>query len=245
MHFGAPEQFEKRLLQWVTTPTVDIYGFAALSYFVLTGQEPPVFASWQEAHWERLSESISQSAVAAFIKDIDFLIKDCTQYNPEERPQEMEVVVARLTRAMTLLESKADLEEKDWLLEVMHTAGGGTVSDPVEGFTSRAGGVRWRITKTKASHGKISGLDAVCTLNRDPRFEGVNFRGFTKGSVKQVDTRLQQFKSNPSQTVSVVRHGQLVGAGTTMSLNFSGLEPSKVCARLVGELLASVSRIVE
>lgn len=240
----APEQFQKRLARWTTEPSVDIYGFGALLYFVLTGQEPPVYAQWKDEHLERLSEAIGDLAVASFVKEIEMLVKESTKHEPNERLRDMEQIVARLGKAMLYLESDASLGPKDWILEVMHAAGGGTSLDPLQGFDSRAGGVRWRFENIKKKSGEMAALDAVCSLNREPCFEGVNYRGFAKGSVRQVDVRLAEFNERVAGT-RAIRHGQLAGAGSEMKISFLNLYPSKSCARAVGALLSSVSRAVE
>lgn len=48
MLYGAPEQFEDRLSPLRSRPTVDVFSFGKLMYYVLTDQEPPPLASFDD-----------------------------------------------------------------------------------------------------------------------------------------------------------------------------------------------------
>ena len=247
IRYGAPEQFETRILKTTTLPTVDVYGFGALLYFILTGSEPPVGASWTEEHWHVLGMRLEGKVPAAAATKLRELVERSTKKRPDDRFQSFEPLVAELARVLVLVtRPDSKVRTVDWDAEVRFRANG-RVAEPGRAFNSRAGGLTWVSTDTSSAgtpSNPLYSFKASGLLNRDPCYEGVNYQGFVKGSIKQVDSRLREFE-NEWPGSEARRHGRISASGSTFTVSVVRLPPTLGAAAAVGQLLASIARIVE
>ncbi len=244
-HYGAPEQSEKRWKHFTTKPTVDVYGLGALIYYLMTEQDPPPVASWSAESWKLIDDRLEGRLPAVVVVGVRELIQRCTKKQPEQRIQSMDEVVGELSR----LEAGASLSANErmgvqaWLAEVFYRATGVAGNANHRPVTSRTGGVSWRVARTEPKGGDLN-VDFVCTLNYEPRAEGVNFEGFQRGTVKQVDQRIQEFRqANAGMTAA--RSGFLRGAGSEMHVKVEHADQSLLGANAMAQLLASITRLVE
>src|SRR5207253_2527019 len=77
--YVPPEQ-----LRGEATTISDIYSFGGTLYFLLTGRDPA---------------ALSQSSPAKTVdcsEELDLLIRDCTQFDQDKRPQSFEAILKRL-----------------------------------------------------------------------------------------------------------------------------------------------------
>lgn len=244
--YGAPEQFNKRFEDWSRKPCVDIYGFGALMYHVLTFREPPLSGLFGNEQWSLINQSLGDMLPATAIRRIVSLVQATTHPNPRQRLesieelQQMEYVVRELAKCRrdSASTDKDRMSWADWLRELAYTVTGDTNHDMPQEFVSRSGGTRWRIESREGS------LSIDCVLERDPRFEGVNYMGFSRSSARQVDRTLESF-GKIDKSPRARRHGQLRSAGSQMRIEIQQLELTRAFAREVGELVSALARAVE
>jgi serine/threonine protein kinase len=241
--YGAPEQFEDKRTKWKTSPTVDVFGCGALLYYLVSNQQPPPHATWQAAHWDQIEHRLVGALPAVVVQQIVELLRNATMAAPDSRIQEIEEVVFRLSHivsATTRTDERMSREE--WIAEVKYRANGLTDTTLGETISSKTGATSSTFGKHRWNDDRLS-LDLICQLNGEPRYEGVNYEGFQKGSVRQIDKRIQSFEKETG--IAVHRHGQFSGAGSTVRFEVARSPLTSSSAALVGQLLASISRIVE
>lgn len=79
---------------------------------------------------------------------------------------------------------------------------------------------------------------------REPRFEGVNYAGYTRKSSVQVDRALQKL-GKIDRRERAERHGELVRMGADMRIEIEMDRMTIQWAREVGETIKAVARAVE
>jgi len=246
LRYGAPEQFETRLLKTTTLPTVDIYGYGALLYFVLTGDEPPVAAAWNDRNWSLLAERLEGKAPATTVDNLTRLIQKATALKPESRYQTFESLLSGLAQCLaTATHAPQTISISDWVKEVRFRATGRMVPDG-EQFRSKAGGVTWVEVHGWRDQGRqdLLSFEASGLLNRDPSYEGVNYQGFIKGSIKQVDARIRTFEEEWPGS-SAKRLGKISPNGAVFKIQVARLPVSFESAAAVGQLMSSIARTIE
>jgi hypothetical protein len=241
-HFGAPEQFLDRLADYRKKPTVDIYGMGALVYYLMTNQNPPGHTQWSDDSWREFENRLEGQLPAACVAQLLDLVKGATVPAPDERIQSMEEIVSRLSRCY-LLATRTDsvMTKNDWLTEVVYRATG--QSQSTRQFRSRAGGVTWVFERFEDQDDGFR-LTLVFIMNAAPRYEGVNYEGFQKGSVKQIDSRVHVLRKEWPM-IRITRHGQLYGAGSKAELELLNVPRTVQSAEAISQLISSISRIIE
>jgi serine/threonine protein kinase len=102
MRYGAPEQFDDRQAALRTKPTVDVYSFGALMYFVLTEQEPIPAAVVSKETEPVLRERMQHHLLAHLADSVVSLIAKCVNKDPADRPPGMWAVAAELRKVRLL-----------------------------------------------------------------------------------------------------------------------------------------------
>lgn len=246
--YGAPEQFNKRLDDWSRKPCVDVYGFGALAFHVLTFREPPLSGQFGEEQWALVRQSLEGMLPATVLHRLTRLLQDTTIPNPGSRlgnveeMQQMEYVVRELAacRRVSAFTDDHRIPWLDWAREIAYTVTGETEHDNPQEFDSRSGGTTWRTELRDDAKTVILN----CTLNREPRYEGVNYKGFTRSSARQVDRTLERF-GKIDRAPRAMRHGQLGAAGSHMNIEVKQSEMTRSSAREIGELVSALARAVE
>jgi serine/threonine protein kinase len=240
--YGAPEQFTERMLAWRKKPTVDIYSMGALLFYLLTNQAPPGHGNWTDDWWREFQQRLEGQLPAICVSELLSLVQVATRERPEERFQSMEDIVSRLSR-VHMLSSRQDglIPKQDWTRELLYRASGNVNSGM--SFTSRAGGVTWWIDSV-SERGETVDLKLSFMLNYEPRHEGVNYEGYQKGVMRNIDARLLAFEHDWSLP-RLRRHGQLGTSGAKVELELFSIPKTVQLAGAVAELTSAVSRIVE
>lgn len=240
--YGAPEQFTERMLSWRKKPTVDIYSMGALLFYLLTNQAPPGHSNWTEDWWREFQQRLEGHLPATCVSELLSLVQITTKERPEERLQSMEDIVSRLSR-VHMLSSRQDgqIPRQDWIREFLYRASGNV--DSGLNFTSRAGGVTWWLDSAVEREETID-LKLSFMLNYEPRHEGVNYEGYQKGVMRNIDARLQAFEHSWSLP-RPRRHGQLGNSGAKVEMELFAVPKTVQLAGAVAELTSAVSRIVE
>jgi serine/threonine protein kinase len=245
--YGAPEQFNKRVDEWSRHPCVDVYGFGALTFNLLTFSDPPIAGIYTDDHWKHLHRTLDGKLPAAVVEKLVTLIQNCTIQDATERirkfdaDQPMEIVIKELSECIidaATLESGL-MSKRAWLQEVIYRFNSQATGNPFQ-FESRTGSTTWSLDFP--AH--IDKLIVECMLNREPRMEGVNYHGFRKASAQQVDRILDGF-GKLGKEQRAIRHGSLNGTGTKMRIELILPPSTRREAHAIGGLLAAIARAVE
>ncbi len=105
VNYAAPEQFYASGGAAARAVTVDVYAFGQLLFFLFVGSDPA--ADRREANYERFSHAVGGVLAYEPAEIVIDLYKRSTQSAPESRPQQMEEVVAGLTRARIVQEAQS------------------------------------------------------------------------------------------------------------------------------------------
>lgn len=243
-NYGAPEQFEDRMSKWRIAPTVDVYGMGALAYFVLSYQKPPFHGRWTDDTWRALHERLVSELPVAVVSKVVQMLQVCTEFDPRRRNIDMEEIVECLGRACAECASAdSALSQDAWLAQVKYYVADASVDPRQKAVDSATGGTTWFFDSFRETPAGVA-LVVKCQLNREPAYQGVNYAGFSKASVRQVDGKLRQFEQR-NRGCTIERHGQLMGAGSTMTLQVRNVPRTKVGATVLGNLMASITRALE
>ncbi|PYY65524.1 hypothetical protein DEJ30_00165 [Curtobacterium sp. MCPF17_003] len=143
VHYAAPEQFYSGGPS-SRAPTVDVYGFAQLMFYMYVGSNPS--ADRPKQNVDRFRDEVASlhtQTSAALIID---LYEMCSKYRPQDRLQTLQEVCDVLTRARVAHSASSEtksLSQEDFCREVAFVyAGHGAFTEDGEGgvrLTSRAG----------------------------------------------------------------------------------------------------------
>lgn len=243
LKYGAPEQFENRLSVHRSKPTVDVFSFGALMYYVLTDQEPPPMGGFQEANWDVVQSRLQGRLFQAVIADLVDLLKSSTQRDPARRPQTMSAVVGRLAavRAQGFDDDRV-LDIDRFVGEVVGEYGGRQIPGGAE---SVSGGTQWRIS-ANGQRGDRCDLNMTITLLRKPAVAGKTMDEFRKLVLERIDATLRKH----AKVVDVPRWieglERATGYSTTeWSIKVTGLHASRRSAVRLAHMMSEVGASVE
>jgi serine/threonine protein kinase len=101
LSYGAPEYLQAPLSEAAHRPAVDIFSFAQLAFYAMTGKDPAAFQP--EANFNLLTRRLNHwdvgAAAAAFIE----WYQKCSQPNPKLRPADFREVVDELSSVEAML----------------------------------------------------------------------------------------------------------------------------------------------
>lgn len=241
LQYGAPEQLDPRLLRYRNEQTVDVYGFGALLWFILTQEAPPISATWTDGHWLELARRLESAIPGQAIEALIAIVRRATAVKPTDRFQTMEALVDELSRVVALSQRAEQLMRPNEFRKEVLLRLSGELTDR-ESIQSRTGGTNWALAVAGAADGNLS-VNADCTLLREPSYEGVTSRRFVTRSVKTVDERLVEFERRTG--LKAQRHGFAAGAGSHLTVSIAAVPATLSAAHEVGGVLAAVARVLE
>jgi serine/threonine protein kinase len=243
MRYGAPEQFEDRLAPHRSRPTVDVFSFGALTYFVMTGEEPPPMATFKEDHWRIARERLVGKLHGSSIDDLIGLIRDCTMNNPANRPQSMHAVLSRLAsiRSETFSE-ESTIPHEDFLREIIMEYSGGTGTSEV---FSRTGACRWGLEVYNKSQGAIS-IRLAVELMRDASYEGVSHDEYKRRVARRIDETLRRVKGTNAGKAWVKDIARRGGLSSRMwMIDVVKVTTNRQNAVRLANMMSSITGVVE
>ena len=242
VRFGAPEQFEERLAAYRTKPTVDVFSFGALMYYVFSSENPPVNASFTENNWNILQERIHGNLLHSAVDDIVSLTKKCVQFHPADRPQSMDEVLRVLKRIRFVgTDGTLIINIADFLREIVGEYG--STEDGTDMVPSTTGRSTWATRALSGSDGGKSNLKLECALVGSPAREGVDCQEYRRNASKQIDQALARWR--PEELLGGARVERRRGTGNEWLLIIHDVKRTRKSAKVIGGLMSEISRIIE
>lgn len=193
--YAAPEQFSQPGSDVSYRGTTDIYAFAQLSFFVLTGGRDPNPNSVDENCdflWSRIQTWTNYQAAQQFLE----LYRRCSQVRPGDRPQSFDEVIDQLDTIQQMLmasQASATLPIESFLFQLRAEVVGleDSVRDTTT-FTSRTGStvIEIELDKRTVIQDYIT-LRSGLTMQRHLAFNQMSYEEAQRTLLRRIDNYLE------------------------------------------------------
>lgn len=226
MIYGAPEQFEEKLSSYREQPTVDVYSFGALAFFVLTGQEPSPFYNNETRRLRDTIERAMQGRLGATaIDNMWRIIEKCLSPRPDDRFPTMNAVIDRMRKMRLGALSPGDkLRAAAFLREIQVSSGLLFHNDEAHSMSGRI-----KVTVTVQEEDDMSIVTLKWDLMGLPSYNVVSHEKFR-------DTVAKKLK-NCADKIRVAKRTNVSITGNTWELRLTEVQRTAGSAGAVGGLV--------